>query len=67
MTKALSPIAQAVEPRRVASIERARESALRYVEAVRARLIEAGMDFDAAFPRPTNVLLRMAARSRIGP
>lgn len=63
MTKALSPIAQAVEPRRVASIERARESALRYVEAVRARLVEAGMDFDAAFPRPTIRMSRVEYRS----
>jgi hypothetical protein len=62
MTKALSPIAQAVEPRRAASIDRARESALRYVEAVRARLVEAGMDFDAAFPRPTTGMGRVAYR-----
>lgn len=58
MTKTLSPIALAVQPRRDASVDRALSFARDYVARVAERLAENGMDIDAAFPRPNGRMSR---------
>lgn len=53
-----SPIALAVQPRRQAAIDRALDCARGYVRHVEARLMEHGMNIDAAFPRPKHTMSR---------